>query len=310
MTLISVTAPKSGPAASRVLETLFLGNEINWGGFSALVGIPMTKSKATPTMEPDVSLFGNTNGGLQLARVALGNIRVEPAYEYFQPSTCSFIKTQPGRDDSNSSHTYLPGSFSSGSIFYSPHLSTFLLIYFDSLADSTFLVRYLDLTDLICPADGWTKGGRNGKGVTGDDVEALVRYGWSPAQTLYVPPIGGAGFNYDGFAHPEFFTRHYYTDWVSGGVQNDWYGNGVLQEADAGGDGKHLLLSWTSQEKGGTYGNGKYYQVMLAKVEFGDSPLRFSSATKQSSAEQNHGHLNALRTTAIWTLAWLFVGAL
>lgn len=277
MTLVSVTAPDSGPVASRVLEILFSGTEIGWGGFAAVLGMPASDTAPAGSTQPDVYLFGITSAGLQVAKVALGDIRAGEAYNYFHPDTCSFDKTQPGPSNSNESQIYLPGSFSAGSILYSPHHNTFLLIYFDSLADSTFQIRYLDLLDPTCPTESWIKGGKRGDGISSDDAEALVRYRWSTAQLLYAPATGGGGFNYDGFAHPEFFNRQYYTTWVSGGKENEWYGAGVLPEEDAGGDGKHLLLSWTSQETGGNYGDGNYYQVIMAKVEFGNSDLNFGA---------------------------------
>ena len=50
--------------------------------------------------------------------------------------------------------------------------------------------------------------------------------------------------------------------------RNEWYGSDIVPERDAGGDGRHLLLSWTLQLQGGA-DNG-IYQIWLAKVEFDD----------------------------------------
>ena len=50
--------------------------------------------------------------------------------------------------------------------------------------------------------------------------------------------------------------------------RNEWYGSDIVPERDAGGDGRHLLLSWTSQLQGGA-DNG-IYQIWLAEVEFDD----------------------------------------
>lgn len=275
MTLISIEATSSRPIASRVLELLFPGNELGWGGFAALLGTRVEDSAPTSHDEPDVYAFASIDAGLQVARAKLGEIHKREAYTYFQPSTCSFVPARPDPNPTNDSLVYLPGSFSSGSLFYSPYIYTFLLVYLNNLADSTFRIRYLDLHKPICSTGRWTTDGKDGRGISADDAEAVVRYAWSPEQTLYVAPAGAGGFNYDGFAHPQFFNRRHYPRWVSS-VENDWYGAAVVPEDDAGGDGKHLLLTWTSQEQGGNYGDGRYYQVMMAKVEFGDSSLNFS----------------------------------
>ena len=118
----------------------------------------------------------------------------------------------------------------------------------------------------------WIEGGKEGKGIVQEDVEALVKYTWSPQQTLYMSPLGKGGFNYAGTAHPEYFNRQYFAQSLypdntpSEQRRNEWYGSTTLSEDDAGGDGRHLLISWTAQLQGGT-DNG-IYQIWLAKVEF------------------------------------------
>ena len=120
-------------------------------------------------------------------------------------------------------------------------------------------------------------GGKNGKGIQQEDAEALVKYTWSPEQKLYVSPTGPGGFNYAGTAHPEYFNRQYFAQSLYSAStplrqrQNSWYGSSILEEADAGGDGRHLLLSWTSQIQGGQ--NNGVYQIWLAKVEFDSLPV-------------------------------------
>ena len=109
-----------------------------------------------------------------------------------------------------------------------------------------------------------------------EDAEALVKYAWSPQQTLYSSPTGKGGFNYAGTAHPEYFNRQYFAESLysqstpSDQRQNAWYGSTILSEDEADGDGRHLLLSWTSQLQGGM-DNG-IYQIWLAKVEFDSIP--------------------------------------
>ena len=134
----------------------------------------------------------------------------------------------------------------------------------------------------------WVKGGKKGKGggLQHEDVEALIKYAWSPQQQLYVSPTGKGGFNYAGTAHPEYFNRQYfaqslYPDWVpTGQRQNDWYGSTLVPETESGGDGQHLMLSWTSQVQGGM--NSGLYEVCLAMVEFGEISAKLQPSTTSS----------------------------
>ena len=146
---------------------------------------------------------------------------------------------------------YLPGSFSSGSIFYSPYFYTFIMVYFNKLVDSTFYIRYLQLDSPLGNESTWTVGGKDGKGIVAEDTEALVKYGWSAEQRLYASPPGPGGFNYAGMPHPEFFNTQYYPQSLypphtpKSKKFNAWYGN--LPQQSGGRDAKNLLLSWTSQ---------------------------------------------------------------
>ena len=266
VTLLEIQATPSGTQASRLVDTLFTSQHIPYGTFAALVGIPIEERTFT------IYLLGKTITGLQLARAKNNGLSKLSSYEYFRPYDCTFAEGAPSINDSNVENLYLAGSFSSGSVFYSPVFKTFLLIYFNDWADSTFYVRYLDLDNITCSAKDWVKGGKKGRGIQAADVESLFRYTWSPEQVLYKSPPGPRGYNYAGIAHPEFWSRAYYPKWMysNGGIDSDmdsgWYGGSVVNESQAQGDGRHLLLSWTSQENGPA-GTGRY-QVMLAKVEF------------------------------------------
>ena len=151
------------------------------------------------------------------------------------------------------------------------------MVYFNKHVDSTFYIRYLDLDRPLQQGDAtWAKGGKLGAGIQAEDAEALVRYSWSPEQKLYVSPTGPGGFNYAGTSHPEYFNRQYFAQslYPSGtraeNRKNAWYGAGLVSEVNANGDGRHLMLSWTSQLHGGL-DNG-IYQVYLAMIEFDDIP--------------------------------------
>ena len=156
------------------------------------------------------------------------------------------------------------------------------MIYFNKMADSTFYIRYLNLDNPLEDDANWVKGGKNGTGILQEDAEALTKYAWSPEQTLFVSPTGKGGFNYAGTPHPSYFNRQYFAPSLypdntpDEQRKNDWYGSNLVPEDDAGGDGRYLLLSWTSQLRGGT--NSGIYQIQLAMVEFDIVPTRPGSS--------------------------------
>ncbi|KAL8955207.1 MAG: hypothetical protein Q9183_006745 [Haloplaca sp. 2 TL-2023] len=167
------------------------------------------------------------------------------------------------------------------------------MVYLNRFADSIFYIRFLDLNDPLDDDQVWMERGKHGKGITADDVEALVKYAWSPEQELFKSPPGKGGFNYAGMPHPEYFNRQYYASstfpkatWGSKRL-SPWYGSKTIAEKSAGGDGKHLLLSWSSQLTGG-FDNG-LYDIQLAKVEFDKQPKNpgkdFLSAAASSSMQ-------------------------
>ena len=252
MTLISITAPDSGPVATRQGDIVIAGTEVAFGGFSTLLGFKSTDSAADlDDGERDVYLLGMTEFGLQLARVGINDLTDFAKYTFWNPRSHDFSTSPPDPSTSDDAQMYLPGSFSSGSIFYSPYFYTFIMVYFNKLVDSTFFIRYLQLDVPLGNDSIWTIGGKNSKGIVAEDTEALVKYAWSVEQILYASPPGPGGFNYAGMAHPEFFNTQYYPQSLYSShtpkskKSNAWYG--PLSQQSAGPDGKNLLLSWTSQ---------------------------------------------------------------
>lgn len=252
MTLITITAPDSGPIATRQGDLIIPGTEVAFGGFSTLLGYKSRDSKTDrDDGDRDVYLLGMTNNGLQLARAGLNDLTNFPKYTFWNPEGHNFSTRPPNPGIINNDEIYMPGTFSSGSIFYSPYFQTFIMVYFNKMVDSTFYIRYLQLNVPLGKDPIWVAGGINGKGIRAEDVEALVKYVWSAEQMLYASPPGPGGFNYAGMAHPEFFNTQYYPQSLYSANTspkqrtNAWYGP-IPQQA-AGGDGRNLLLSWTSQ---------------------------------------------------------------
>ncbi|KAL9603471.1 MAG: hypothetical protein Q9219_001158 [cf. Caloplaca sp. 3 TL-2023] len=290
MTLISIATSSKGPIATRRGDLIIPGTEVPYGGFSSLLGYTTT-AKPKDASKRDAYLLGITGGGLQLARVRADKLTAFSSYRFWDPWRLEFTNKSPNLNEKDYKKIYLPGSFTYGNVFYSPYFHTFIMVYFNGFVDSTFRIRFLNLNDPVGTDPIWPRKGKQGKGITPDDAEALVKYAWSPEQELYKSRPGKGGFNYAGMAHPEYFNRQYFAPFLhpddasASQRQNKWFGADAIAEEDAGGDGRHLLLSWTSQLRGG-FGSG-IYQVELAKVEFDAVPDNpdgnFPSAEPSSS---------------------------
>ena len=278
MTLISITAPSDGPVAIRQGDLIIPGTQVGFGGFTTMVGRKsLDTNPGKNDRDRDIYLLGVTHTGLQLARVDINDLSTFTEFKFWLPKDQKFTDTPPKPGLIDNAKLYMPGSFSSGSVFFSPYFGTFLMIYLNKKADSTFYIRYLDLTKPNSKSKTWKAGGIDGKGIEAEDAEALVHYTWSAEQKLYVSPPANGGYNYAGSPHPEFFNRQYFAKslYPVGTADkdrfNEWYGgNFVSQDKANGQDGKFLLLSWTSQEKGGM--NTGLYKIQLAVVEFDDIP--------------------------------------
>ena len=289
MTLIAITAPASGPVAIRQGDLVIPGTEVAFGGFSSLMGLKSTDGGVDrDDGDRDIYLIGITDAGLQLARAGINDLNDFAKYTFWNPQGQNFTTNSPLPTINDTARTYLPGSFSSGSIFYSPYFATFIMVNFNKMVDSTFYIRYLELNEPLRKDNTWVSGGKNGKGISSEDVEALVKYHWSSEQKLYASPPGKGGFNYAGIAHPEYFNTQYFAPslYPSGtkpsNQRNDWYGSSLISKKDGGGDGRNLLLSWTSQVVGGT-DNG-IYQIQLAILTFDNIPQKPAAGSSPSAA--------------------------
>ncbi|KAI9791067.1 MAG: hypothetical protein M1816_004298 [Peltula sp. TS41687] len=297
MTLVWISTSDDGPQAYRTSRLLFPDEQVPYGGYGAVVGSPSHDTARFRSKDDrDVYLLGVTDAGLQMARVDLKHIEIPSAYSYFNPIQADFTHEHPSPNNANKDEIYMPGTFTSGTLFFSPYLKTFVLVYFNRMVDSTFYIRFLDLNQPL-------KDARPRGSIGARDVEALVRYSWSEEQVLYRSPPGKGGFNYAGAAHPEYFNRQYYPrtthfalrnklPWAAHG--NEWYGASEVSEPTSGGDGKHLLLSWTSQLRGG-FDKG-IYEIQLARIEFDDIPARLMPSTSTSTSSSSSSTPTATTT--------------
>ena len=290
MTLVAITAPDSGPIAIRQGDLIIPGTEVPFGGFSTLVGFKSTTAATDKDDgDRDVYLLGVTDAGLQLARTSMNDLSDFAKYTFWNPQNQTFSTDSPMSTVNDSSQIYVPGSFTSGSVFYSPYFTTFLMIYFNKMVDSAFYIRYLQLNQPLEQDRTWVAGGKNGKGIMAEDVEALVKYQWSAEQKLYESPPGKGGFNYAGNAHPEYFNTQYFPQTLypsktkPSQQRNEWYGSDILSKHNGGADGKNLLLSWTSQLRGGT-DNG-LYQIELAVLTFDNVPPNHEAGSSPSATD-------------------------
>ena len=162
MALVKIAAPETGPVAYREGGLVIPGTEVPYGGFATLLGFPSTTTARARSETRDVYLIGAAQEGLQLARVGLDDMADYSKFVYFDPQIRDFSSTPPAPNTTVASKLYMPGTFTSGNIFYSqrflcggkyasrliaagPYFHTYLMVYFNRMVDSTFYIRYLDL---------------------------------------------------------------------------------------------------------------------------------------------------------------------
>lgn len=191
MTLFTIDAPQSGPVANRLADLVIPGTQVAFGGFTTLIG-RISGSDAThrDSNDLDVYLVAMTDTGLQLARVGINYLNNWNQYAFWAPDIANFTSDPPNLSLKDTSKIYLPGTFSSGSIFYSTYFHTFIMVYFNKMTDSTFYIRYLDIGSPLRDDKTWVQNGRNGQGIMAEDVEAIIFYPWSEEQKLYTSPTG------------------------------------------------------------------------------------------------------------------------
>jgi hypothetical protein len=277
------------PVADRVGDQIFTSPEIGYGGFAVLVGTQDGSVSANSNGSRNLYVVGADTNGLQVARVPLGQEGFRPSYQYWDSVNAQWNSQIPAAN-ATAGETMVGGSFTSGDMFYSPYLKTFVIVHMDDWPDSMFFMRYLDLSQPLHPGDdAWPVGGRNGKAPSQLDVEHILHYKWTDSQILYKSPPGNGGYNYLGAVHAQYFNRQYYPQSPEfqqmPGQTGQWYGGEFVPEPAAGqDDGKHLMLSWTAQVHGGA--DTGVYQIQMAVVTLGPiEPGFIANSTSNSSNE-------------------------
>lgn len=171
-----------------------------------------------------------------LGRVPVDQVADASAYTYWQGNETGWTGDQPNK--LSTTNTFLPGTFSTVDIFYSPRHLTFIAVYFDQYVDNDFYWRYLDADKPILPS--WAGGGDD------DIAELLVQYSWAKAQLLFQTPPPSKSYNYGGGLNKGYFGAN---DITNGGDQMllhwDHPTNLAAGSAETGFDFASAVVTWS-----------------------------------------------------------------
>ena len=213
--LISID-PIYGPHADRLENQFFKQDEVNWG---SLGGIRAWSSKDQDSLDGDIYVFGQADGGILLGKVAAQKYDDRDQYTYWNGESWT-EEMPPATSISNAFLVDQP--VMNMDLIYSPAHKTFVMIYLTPLADNTFYYRYLmgrnNATLTITPP--WEQGG------DGNYVENLINEAWSEQQVLFTIPAPERGYAYAGGMHAGYFG----TDDITNG-------------------GTKMLCTWTEHTK-------------------------------------------------------------
>lgn len=143
--------------------------------------------------------------------------------------------------DSSSNAFFITGDpYMDIDIFYSPRHLTFIAVYLNHYADSTFYYRYLMADSAIFPP--YAPNGNKDE----DIVENFVKYKWSDEYVLYKAAPGISG------------------DFIyAGGVHQQYYG-----PDDIANGGSKMLLSWTAPTGQDASTLASEYQIVTAEIHW------------------------------------------
>ncbi|KAK7183176.1 hypothetical protein DPSP01_011441 [Paraphaeosphaeria sporulosa] len=174
-TLVEISAdPVAGPKVERVVPQLFYADESPlYGGFSTVVAHASSELYLL-SKEWDASTL---TGGMRVAKVPTSSYKDRATYTYWDGSSWTPDLAVASRAPAG---LLFSASLSTGDVFWSEYYSTYMVVYFNTFADSTFYMRYA--------------------------LEGTVTGKWSDEIKLAVtqPGLGPQPYNYAGHAYPTF----------------------------------------------------------------------------------------------------------
>jgi hypothetical protein len=174
-TLVEITAdPAAGPKVERVVPQLFYSGESPlYGGFSTIVSRDASDLYLF-SKEWDASTL---TGGMRVARVSATSYKDHAQYTYWDGATWSSDLAAASKAPAG---LLFSANLSTGDVFWSEYYNTYMAVYFNSFADSTFYMRYA--------LDGTVTG------MWSDEIKLAVTQ----------PGTGLQPYNYAGHAYPSF----------------------------------------------------------------------------------------------------------
>ncbi|KAJ4304694.1 hypothetical protein N0V90_000221 [Kalmusia sp. IMI 367209] len=175
-TLVEITAdPITGPSVERVIPQLFYEGEAPlYGVFSTIVSHE-SNDLYLFSSEFDASTL---SGGMRVAKVSTTSYTDRSQYQYWDGASWSTDLNTASKAQEGLLFT---SNLSTGDVFWSNYYNTYMVVYFNSFADSTFYMRYA--------------------------LEGTVTGKWSEEIKLFATQPGtgpGETYNYAGHAYPTF----------------------------------------------------------------------------------------------------------
>lgn len=174
-TLVEITAdPIAGPKVERAVSQFFYAGEGPlYGVFSTIVSHDASELYLF-SKEWDASTL---SGGMRVAKVSITSYKDRSQYAYWDGASWSSDMATASKAPSG---LLFSSSLSTGDVFWSDYYNTYMVVYFNVFADSTFYMRYA--------------------------LEGTVTGKWSDEVKLFAtqPGTGAQPYNYAGHAYPTF----------------------------------------------------------------------------------------------------------
>lgn len=167
---------------------ILLPKYLEYSAFSSVFGLCNFSGKDRPC----TYIFAMDTNGFQLARGLSKEVLDHTKYEFYHPQIGALNSTPCIREINNPRDFCVflqkEDSFqATGTVFFSPYLRTFVMVYKD--VNCTVKMRYLDLEYPTGKSDTYIQGGRYSRGgLLAFEVEALGFYSSSLEQKVFTPP--------------------------------------------------------------------------------------------------------------------------